>query len=273
MRKMSGGSPKKKPDRPKKVRLIQSIERAADVLAVFINDNKPMGITEFAERLKLPKTTIQGIVQTLFALHFLERDPRSQKYRLGPLLFQLGMKYATNMDLVNIARVWMERLCFQFKQPVNVGMMVGEKVVVVLRIEPENRFMVFPQAGSVIPAHSTCIGKTLLAFMNERQRDAILDSCDFTAHTVNTIKSRDRLAEELAAIRKTGIAYDHEENLIGLSGVGGPVFDHNGNIIAAFVVTGDTVQINEKRGDIADAVRYTSSSMSVQLGYKAGQPG
>ena len=79
---------------------------------------------------------------------FPERDPQAGRYRLGPMLFQLGMTYATNLDLVTITRGWTERLCFQFREPVNCGMLVGNKVVVVLRVEPENRFMVFPQSGT-----------------------------------------------------------------------------------------------------------------------------
>jgi IclR family transcriptional regulator, KDG regulon repressor len=257
----------KKPSKKKKPRLIQSIHRAADILSVFVSENEPQGLADFTGRLKLPKTTIQGIVQTLFHLNLLERDPRSQKYRLGPLLFQLGMKYATNMDLVNIARGWTERLCFQFMQPVNVGMMVGDRVVVVLRVEPENRFMVFPQTGSVIPAHSTAIGKTLLAYMEEEQRARILDSAPLVALTVNTILDRERLLEELREIREAGIAFDREENFIGLSGIGAPVFNYTGQATAAFVVTGDTARIEAQRQEIIDAVRYTAVTMSSQLGY------
>lgn len=257
----------KKPAKKKKPRLIQSIHRAAEILSVFVSENDPQGLSDFTERLGLPKTTIQGIVQTLFHLNLLEKDPRSQKYRLGPLLFQLGMKYATNMDLVNIARGWTERLCFQFKQPVNVGMMVGDRVVVVLRVEPENQFMVFPQAGSVIPAHSTAIGKTLLAHMEEEQRNRILEASPLVANTVNTIRDREALVRELEEIRRTGIACDREENFIGLSGIGAPVFNYTGRVTAAFVVTGDTAMIEAQRKEIENAVRYTATTMSSQLGY------
>ncbi len=257
----------KKPGKQKKPRLIQSIHRAIDILSIFISENTPLGLTDFANKLGLPKTTIQSIVQTLYALHYLEKDPRSQKYRLGPMLFQLGMKYATNMDLVNIARGWTERLCFQFKQPVNVGMMVGDKVVVVLRVEPENQFMVFPQAGSVIPPHSTVIGKILLSFLDHDQMERILDSCTFDALTKNTICNKNILLEELEVIRKTGIGFDREENFIGLSGIGAPVFNYNGQVIAAFVVTGDSEIIKKQYADIIKAVQYTSASMSSQLGY------
>ncbi|HVN71791.1 MAG TPA: IclR family transcriptional regulator [Desulfomonilia bacterium] len=251
-------------------RLIQSIKRASDILSLFIDEKKPIGITEFSRRLGLAKTTIAGIVSTLEAIGWLEKDPFTPKYRLGPQLFQLGMKCATNMDLVTIARAWMERLCFQFMEPVNVGMLVGDKVMIVMRIEPENRYMVFPQAGSIIPMHSTCIGKLLFAFMDKERRDLLLADYRFEGLTTNTITSHKRFAEELDQIRISGVSFDNQESINGLAGIGGPIFNHAGVIIAAFAITGNPATIGNRRSDIIEAVKFTSHQISAQLGYSQG---
>lgn len=247
-------------------RLIQSISRASDILTIFINERKPLGITEFATRLELPKTTIQSIVQTLEALGYLEKDPGLVKYRLGPMVFQLGMKYATNMDLVTIGRVWAERLCLQFRQPVNIGMLVGDKVVVVLRVEPENRFMTYPQAGSVIPIHTTCIGKLLFAFLEKKKALSILKNYAFEKLTPNSITDGACFTKELDKIRNEKISYDNQESVTGLAGIGGPIFNHTGHAIAAFALTGDTEVINKDREAIINAVKDTSTQISMQLG-------
>ncbi len=252
---------------PKK-KLIQSIHRASDILDIFINEKKPLGITDFSHRLKLPKTTISSIVQTLLELDLLERDPLTLRYRLGPKLFQLGMKYATNMDLVLIARAWMERLCFQFSEPVNVGMMVGDKVVVVLRVEPENRFMVFPQSGSVIPTHTTCIGKILFAYMEPAQRDEILAGYAFEKLTENSIDNMKSFMEELQKVSREGTGFDNQESINGLAGIGGPIFNYTGQVMAAFAITGKADHIIQNRNEMMEAVKYTSAQISSQLGYK-----
>jgi DNA-binding IclR family transcriptional regulator len=251
----------------KQKRLIQSIKRASDILGIFIQEKRTMGITDFSSRLHLPKTTISSIVQTLEALRFLEKDHITSKYRLGPALFQLGMKYATNMDLVIIARAWMERLCFQFMEPVNVGMLVGDKVIVVLRVEPENRFMVFPQAGSVIPVHTTCIGKILYAHMPADDRNEILRNYTFEKLTSNSIDEREVFIKELERVKKEGIAFDNEESIVGLAGIGGPIFNYTGQAVAGFVITGKAEHIRKEREKMITAVRYTSGQVSSQLGY------
>lgn len=248
-------------------RVIQSIKRASDILALFIDEKKPLGITEFSKRLGLAKTTIAGIVATLEAIGYLEKDPYTSKYRLGPQLFQLGMKCATNMDLVTIGRAWMERLCFQFMESVNVGMLVGDKVTIVMRIEPENRYMVFPQAGSVIPTHSTCIGKVLMAFLDDPRRDSLIKSCLFESLTPNTITQPGPFLEELEQVRKGGISFDRQESISGLAGIGGPIFNHTGTVIAAFAITGNPDTIARRQDDIIEAVKFTSAQVSSQLGY------
>lgn len=250
----------------KKIKRIQSIERAHAILSLFINDKKPLGISDFARQLTLPKTTIQGIVQTLCHLGYLEKDHETGKYRLGPYVFQLGMKYATNLDLVSIARVWAERLCFQFRQPVNIGMLVGDKVVIVLRVEPENRFMSYPQAGSVIPTHTTCIGKLLCAYMEKERLEEILKDYAFQMLTPNSITSKEGFMKEIKKVRQAGISFDNQESVMGLAGIGGPIFNYSG-IIAAFAITGNADFILKHKQDIIHAVRDTSLQLSVQLGY------
>ena len=249
-------------------RLIQSIQRAGDILSLFIEEKSILGISDFAQKLSLPKTTIQGIVNTLAELHYLEQDPLTSKYRLGARLFQLGMSYATNMDMLTITRVWLERLCFQFREPVNIGMLVGKRVIILLRAEPETRFTSFPQAGSVIPAHTTCIGKLLFAFMTEERRNEVLAGYNFEALTPNSITDRETFLRELEQVRKEGISYDREENFAGMAGIGGPIYNHRGQVIAAFAVTGDAGHLREEHDAIVNEVRATSREISNQFGLK-----
>jgi IclR family transcriptional regulator, KDG regulon repressor len=254
------------------LRLIQSIQRAANILELFLDEKNAIGITDFAQKMHLPKTTIQGIVTTLLELRFLERDHLTSKYRLGAKLFQLGMTYATNMDIITLARVWMERICFQFREPVNVGILVGKKVLVIFRAEPEKRFMTMPLSGSVIPAHGASIGKILLAHMREDKREEILKEYVFDKLTKNSIETPEDFRKELESVRRTGIAFDNEENIIGLMGIGGAIYNYTGQVIAAFAVTGDAEHLKQIKDEVINEVLSTSREVSAQLGYKGAIP-
>ncbi len=247
-------------------RLIQSVSRATTILGLYHQTQGPLGITEIARLMNLPKTTISGLVTTLTQAGFMEKTQQG-KYSLGPELFRLGICYATNIDVVTLGRAWIERLCFQFRQPVNLGMLVNDKVALLMRKEPDDNYMVFPQAGSIIPSHSTAIGKILLAHMEPQRLTGLLDKYNFEQFTANTITDRDQFMQELQQIRQNGVGFDNQECINELSGIGGPVFNHEGRVIAAFAISGDPELIDKERAAMIEAVKLTSRQVSAMLGY------
>jgi IclR family transcriptional regulator, KDG regulon repressor len=144
-------------------------------------------------------------------------------------------------------------------------------VVIVLRVDPEQSYMVFPQAGSVIPCHTSGIGKVLLAGMEPDRRDRVLADCSYPRLTDKSIDNRDDFITELDRVRLEGIAFDREESVIGLSCVSAPVFNNKGQCLAAFSVSGNAHAIETKREEIISAVSYVSSRISSQLGYRKPQ--
>jgi DNA-binding IclR family transcriptional regulator len=248
-------------------KLIQSVQRATDILELFLADKGPLGITDFSHQLGLPKATIAGLVATLEAGGYLEKEPVGGKYRLGQKVFHLGVHYTANMDIVTLGRAWIERLCFQFMEAVNVGMLVGDRIVLIMRAEPKNGYMVFPQAGSILPAHSSCIGKTLFAYMDEEKRDSLLAGYNFERFTPNTIGNRESFLAELKKVREAGVSFENEESISGLVGIGGPIFNNRGEAVAAFVLSGNPQTMTERRQEIVEAVKFTSRQVSSQLGF------
>ena len=98
-----------------------------------------------------------------------------------------------------------------------------------------------------------------------------------TAHTITALP---QLRKELERIREQGYALDQEEAVEGLRCVAGPVFNHTGQIVAAFSVAGPAMRLTPARiPEIAQLVRETSQQISYRLGYRtslrplAGPPG
>lgn len=251
-------------------RLIQSIKRSSDILELFLKEKKPLGITEFSQRLSLSKNTIQSIVNTLVGLNYLERDRNTKKYRLGPMLFRLGIVYAESIDFINQSRVWLERLCYKFNIPVNVGILSYDKVIVLARIEPAmGFFMASSRTGSFMPALNSSLGKMLYAFMDKQKLQEIIDSLKLESYTDKSITSPKAFMKELEQIRKDMVSFDNEELLKGTACIAGPIFNQNREILAAFSVAGEADVIYKNKKSIIDEIKYTSMEISKMFGYEA----
>src|SRR5262249_51032396 len=77
----------------RKVSMIQSVERAAGILAVLGSGTPRLGVTEIAERVGLAKPTVHGLLRTLVEHDLVVQDPASGKYSLGVGVLQLGNAY------------------------------------------------------------------------------------------------------------------------------------------------------------------------------------
>ncbi len=247
---------------------IRVIKKAFDILELFLFDNKPLSLTEISQKLSLPKTTAIGILQTLTGLNALEFDLQTTKYRLGPVLFHLGMHFISNIDFVALAKVWMERLCLMFQQTVNVGILHNHKVITLVQAEPGREDLIsLPLEGTTLPAHTSSIGKMFLAFMNEASRNILLKDYQFSPLTPRSISSRERLDRELEEISQKRISFDEEESVSGVSSIGSALFNSVNQIIIGFSITGKAESINHQRDKIVKEVLYTSEKVSALFGY------
>src|SRR5438128_10075337 len=89
---------------------IQSIDRATAILKALASGPRRLGVSELADRLGLARPTVHGLLQTLQAHGFVEQDPRSDKYQLGPGLLQLGYSYLDLNELRTRSLGYADRL-------------------------------------------------------------------------------------------------------------------------------------------------------------------
>ena len=99
-------------------------------------------------------------------------------------------------------------------------------------------------AGDRNPVCSTSLGKTFSLSCLDEEVEKILRNHPMIKLTPKTITQKKHLLENLAAIRKQGIALDLEENVEGVTCVAAPIFDQHGPIsMAALSISGPTTRV------------------------------
>ncbi len=202
-----------------------------------------LGIVELAARQGLSPSTTHRIVRALVDAGFLAQDERTERYRLGVALVELGLLTLRRLG-VDAARPLLEELGRETGEAINLGIREGNDVLVVLRVPSAQPLRFEQPAGSRVPIHTSAMGKAILA--STAPTTGRLDGLDHLERfTARTVTSKSVLRRELDEIRQRGYALNDEERNLGVRAVGAPVLDRQGRAIAAISVQGPTVRLTD----------------------------
>jgi DNA-binding IclR family transcriptional regulator len=192
-----------------------------------------LSLADLAARVKLPASTVHGILATLAAHGMVEQETGSSRYMLGPAVLRLSNVYLDSLEFRSRALKWAEELARRQAAAVRVGVLLLTDVIIVHNEPRPDGSRQMPEVGFVIPAHSSALGKALLAF----RPDALPDGPDeLRRMTGETIVDPSVLQDHLVEVARTGIATEHDEALLGESGLAAPVFDATGTAVGAIGV-------------------------------------
>jgi IclR family acetate operon transcriptional repressor len=121
--------------------------------------------------------------------------------------------------------------------------------------------------GREMLPHCISSGKALLAYLPQQRLERILTKA-LPRFTEKTITDPILLQEELERVRQQGYAVAQEELEGGLSAVAAPIWNHQGEVVAAVSVSGPSFRLSaEKIPELAELTRRTANEVSYQLGY------
>lgn len=226
-----------------------------------------MPLSELARRVEQPKATVFRILFTLKQLGYIEQDRSSETYKLSPER-NWQTQNEVRETLKAIARPHMERILARFEQTVCLGMLDQSQVLYIEILEGLRSIRMAATVNAYAPVHSTSLGKSILAFLEASEAEAILRRKPVTRLTGKTITSMGLLKRHLALVRKRGYAVDNEESERGARCVGAPIYNIEGRPFAAMSVSGPVSYIQgELVPVIAEALKDACGKISRQMGY------
>lgn len=216
---------------------MQLIDRALQVLEILSSHKDGMAITELAERIGIPASSAHRIVNSLKENHYVFQDRDSKYYRLSYKLFSLASEMQHNHTLCDTAKPLLRKLSDQINKTVVLCIMDNYKVINIDCIERRDSGMYMVKIGDALPLYSTSAGRIFLSYMEREEAVAILDKENRTKSTPFTKTEISELNETMDFVRRNGYALIDEELQLGIRGVACPVFDLNGEVVAAIAFT------------------------------------
>lgn len=208
---------------------------------------RPLSVSELSALLDVPQPTAHRIVHMLEAEGLLEREPGTRRYGPGVRLARLGLGIVTAALRGAPRRAILEALSNDIGETCNFGVMVGNHVKYLDRVEAAWPFGLRFEPGSRVPLHCTSMGKLFLSYLAPERRRQLLTAAPLHNYTEHTLTDPVRLEAELAQIRADEVSTDNQEFLAGVVCVAVPVRAPNGNVAAALAVSAPVARMSLKR--------------------------
>jgi IclR family transcriptional regulator, pca regulon regulatory protein len=254
-------------------RYSQSLERGLAILGCFTPKRPVLGIADIADDLGMSRSTTHRYVITLVALGYLEQGA-SRKYRLGLRVTDLGMSALNSTGLREHAHPYLDELRRRSSYTVSLGVLDDTDVLYVDRARSLRRGQgqngLDLQPGSRLPAHTTAMGKLLLANLPDEDQRSVLASMKLTKRGPNTIASKKALREELDEVQEEGFAVNDEELAPGLFAIAAPVRNEARDVVAAVSLSAPSsmISLDELVDALGPHLVSTADRISARLGYR-----
>ncbi len=255
-------------------RLVPAVTRALDILELFLDGDGTLSAPDITRRLGLPRTSVHELVSTLVARNYLAHVPEQPgRFRLGVRAYQLGSRYAEQLDLAAEGQRVAREVAETCGETVHIALLEGTDVIYVAKVDSTHAVRMVSAAGRRLPAHCTAVGKMLLASLPEAAlAERIPADGELTAMTEHSVTSPAELHTQLALIRDRGVAVEQRESNPDVSCVAAPVRDRAGRVVAALSVSVPMIRWSEERcAELAGLARKGADELSARLGHR-GQP-
>ncbi|AWL43055.1 MULTISPECIES: IclR family transcriptional regulator [Streptomyces] len=254
-------------------RLVPAVTRALDVLELFLESDGTLSAPEVTRRLQLPRTTVHELLTTLAARSYLVTVPEQPgRYRLGVRTYQLGSRYAEQLDLAAEGQQVAREVAETCGETVHVAILEDTEVIYIAKVDSTHAVRMVSAAGRKLPAHCTAVGKLLLAALPEAELDARIEGRALAAMTGHSITDAAELRAALTTARKRGVAVEHRESNPDVSCVAAPVRDRSGRVVAALSISVPVIRWSEEREDeLARLAVGGADALSGRLGHHGGR--
>ncbi|MGF6906607.1 IclR family transcriptional regulator [Fusobacterium sp. PH5-44] len=248
--------------------MIQSLLKAIKLLEALNGKEGSYSIGKLATMLDLPPSTIHRLIKTLCAAKFVIQDEKSHDYKLGPALIPLGVAASKNLHLQNAAHSVLKDLSAKTKEDTFLVIPVGHKGIVLERFDGPSSLKIVEEFGYELYLHSGAVRKALLAFQSKEFIDEYIESV-IKSETLSKKINPEELMVLLDSIRKNGYATSRGDYADGTVGVGAPIFNADGKVIASIGIVAPEGRINtkEKLNDLRDIVIISAKNLSHSMGY------
>ncbi|HBG3218259.1 TPA: IclR family transcriptional regulator [Clostridioides difficile] len=219
--------------------------RILDILEALAESENGYTLTEIAEVINAPKSSIFPIVHTLNARKYITIDKNTSKYSIGIRSYTLGSSFFEKRTIFNYIIDEMTNIVNSCSETCQLGILDNNEVLYIGKVDSPEPIRLISYVGKKIPANCTGLGKALLCDFDKEKLISLYPD-GLKGFTEKSITDFDVLYDQLLEVQRTQIASECEESMEHLKCLAVPI-RKNGCIRAAVSVTLPLFRANDEK--------------------------
>jgi IclR family transcriptional regulator, acetate operon repressor len=246
---------------------VQSVERSFAILRCLAGG--PAGVSEIADRVGLPKSTVSRLLSTLSTIGAVEQSGAGNDYRIGHGMVDLAAAAIPGRNLISVARPHLVELVETLGEAAGLAVLDVADVVYLDQVNVDNPVQVRDWTGERLHPHMVSSGLVLLAHLSDAERERYL-ARPLEAATPQTITDAAALRRRLEDVARRGTEWTIDEFVVGISSVAAPVTGAGGQVVAAVHAHGPSYRFpppgaaDEVAGQVAAAADRISARLATR---------
>jgi IclR family transcriptional regulator, KDG regulon repressor len=244
----------------------RSARRVLAIFELMLQRGEPVTVAEVVRGLRIPKSTAYELVRTLTAAGYLERNGTAA-YFLGRKLFELGMAYRSQMDLLKEGGKVVEELRDETGETVQLSVLENNVMLVLVKEESSKPIRIISRVGSRVPVNWAAAGRLLVSDLSASELKPLLQRIAKPSPTGRAPTDPDELVRQIKRFRTQGFGFELNEANEHAGCVAAPVTDVSGKCVAAISIVAPEQRLQRQHREVLiDAVRRAADKLSRRLG-------
>jgi len=208
--------------------------RVLDILELLSSTSDGYTLTEIADAIGTPKSTIFPVIHTMNQRDFISISKQTSKYIIGINSFAVGSSYLQNLNSLNFIKEEMRHIVDKSFETCQLGILDKGDVLYIAKIDSLEPIRLISSVGKRLPAYCTALGKALLCDYSISDLETLYSN-GLKSYAKNTITNLNVLHNQLVNIHESNIALECEESTNHIKCIAIPVRKDNKIVIAISV--------------------------------------
>ncbi len=255
-------------ERINRSKIIQSVQRALDIIDCFDRQNSELSLNELSNRLELNKSTVHGLLNTLVVNDYISQNGHNGKYYLGRRLISKGLLASDSLqqDLKEIGVKHLRILSEKYKVTSHLFLYRNGSLIFLDMAVPTSAYYVVSSViGRNMPLHATASGKIVLSYMEPSEFEFWVQNNELQSFTEKTTSNSSKLKQQLKTILNNTYSIEDEEVEMGLYSIALPICNPRGQLFATLSITGSAPKVRTDFDNIIADLKAVKGMIEKEL--------